>query len=371
MTTSGTPDSPSTPDRSFANIPVLPPPKRSPHKSPKLQPQSPTQSPTLPLPPVQSPIPTTPKSALRFPQLEPRSRSNSNTSNRSRSPSPLRKVVFSPKEELINGGSKHNNKDHLPSLSDLKDLNQRDLKELKDQQTKDFGSFVNSSASLDTDPPRSPKGRSKSVGAVSPVDIPTLPQPNTMHTTTTTTTPTSPFPSYITPVSTAFSLGLAVGLSISAIRPTLEKAVNHGSSWLAWLFKTAILWTVIGAAAYMAFTLGKAVLVTVQQNSQQQKQQQQQQAVHQLPPTPRGDPFEGLKPNKSSSGSAVSSSSSKSATSTKSSGSAASIYEFNKYVDAQKVKRRGQKDEEHSFRPYPARPQLSSTAPGKIYGSMS
>ena len=62
---------------------------------------------------------------------------------------------------------------------------------------------------------------------------------------------------------------------------------------------------------------------------------------------------------------------SKSASSTKSSGSAASIYEFNKYVDEQKVKRRGQKDEEHSFRPYPARPQLSSTAPGKIYGNMS
>ncbi|KAG5361880.1 hypothetical protein CJU90_3349 [Yarrowia sp. C11] len=196
-----------------------------------------------------------------------------------------------------------------------------------------------------------------------------------MHTTS------SPLPSYITPVSTAFSLGLAVGLSISAIRPTLETAVSHGSSWLVWLFKTVILWTVIGAAAYMAFTLGKAVLVTVQQQ-QQQKQQQQTEPVapvhHHLPPTPRADPFEGLKPHKSSSpnGSTVSSSSSSSSGSSKSasskpSGSAASIYKFNKYVDEQKVKRRGQKDEEHSFRPYPARPQLSSTAPGKIYGNMN
>ncbi|RDW24267.1 hypothetical protein B0I72DRAFT_147958 [Yarrowia lipolytica] len=364
------PDSPSTPDRSFVNIPVLPPPKRSPHKSPKIGPQSPT----LPLPPVQSPIPTTPKSALRFPQLEPRSRSNSNTSNRSRSPSPLRKVVFSPKEELIDGGKK--SKDNLPNLADLKELNQRDLKELKEQQAKDFGSFLSSPKTStspfhsSTPPPpplhldtetRSPKGRSKSVGAASsPVDI-TPTQTPIMH------TPTSTLPSYINPVSTAFCLGLAVGLSISAIRPTLEKAVNHGSSWLAWLFKTVILWTVIGAAAYMAFTLGKAVLITIQQN-----QQKQQQTAHKLPPTPRSDPFEGLKPNKpsSSSGSTVSASSSKSASSTKSSGSAASIYEFNKYVDEQKVKRRGQKDEEHSFRPYPARPQLSSTAPGKIYGNI-
>lgn len=347
-----TPDSPSTPDRSFANIPVLPPPKRTVQKSPK--------SPTLPFPPIQSPLPSTPKSALRFPQLEPRSRSNSNTSNRSRSPSPLRKVVFSPKEELIT-----NSKENLPSLSDLRDLNQRELKELKDKQNKNFGDFLDKPKPplhLDTEPPRSPKGRSKSVGA-DPLDTPQTPQKPVENMTVASTG--SQLPSFITPVSTAFSLGLVVGLSISAIRPTLEKAVDHGSSWLAWFFKTLILWTTIAAAAYMAFTLGKAVLLTVQQN-----QQKAQQAVHQLPPTPRSDPFEGLKQHKSSSGSTVSSSSSKSSTSTKSSGSAASIYEFNKYVDEQKVKRRGQKDEEHSFRPYPARPQLSSTAPGKIYGNM-
>ncbi|KAG5367093.1 hypothetical protein CJU89_1543 [Yarrowia sp. B02] len=338
MTSPSAPDSPASPDRSFANFPVLPPPKRSPQKSPKL-PASP-----LPLPPVQSPIPTTPKSALRFPQLEPRSRSNSNTSNRSRSPSPLRKVVFSPKDELIQ---------EPPTLSELRDLNQRDLRELKEKQNRDFSSFDQPPVlHLDTEP-RSPKVRSKSVGAVvSPVET-QKPQMQAQL--------QSQLPSYVTPVSTAFSLGLAVGLSISAIRPTLEKAVNHGSSWLAWIFKTVILWTVIGAAAYMAFILGKAVLVTVQQN-------QQKTNAHQLPPTPRADPFDGLKQH--SSGSTVSASSSKSSSSTKSSGSTASIYEFNKYVDEQKVKRRGQKDEEHSFRPYPARPQLSSTAPGKIYGNM-